>query len=39
MLDIVPIPALRDNYIWALHNRRHAVVVDPGEAAPNPLAE
>lgn len=34
MLDIVPIPALRDNYIWALHNQDHAVVVDPGEAAP-----
>jgi hydroxyacylglutathione hydrolase len=34
MPDIVPIPALRDNYIWALHNRQHAVVVDPGEAAP-----
>ncbi|HEY5993538.1 MAG TPA: hydroxyacylglutathione hydrolase [Gallionellaceae bacterium] len=34
MLDIFPIPALRDNYIWALHNRQHAAVVDPGEAAP-----
>jgi hydroxyacylglutathione hydrolase len=34
MSDIFPIPALRDNYIWALHNRQHAVVVDPGEAAP-----
>jgi hydroxyacylglutathione hydrolase len=34
MPDIFPIPALRDNYIWALHNRQHAVVVDPGEAAP-----
>ncbi len=34
MFDITPIPALRDNYIWALHNGRHAAVVDPGEAAP-----
>ena len=34
MFDITPIPALRDNYIWALHNARHAAVVDPGEAAP-----
>ena len=34
MLDIVPIPAFKDNYIWALHNRQHAVVVDPGDAAP-----
>lgn len=33
-LGITPIPALRDNYIWVLHNRQHAVVVDPGEAAP-----
>lgn len=34
MLDIVPIPAFRDNYIWTLHDRQHAVVVDPGDAAP-----
>ena len=34
MLDIIPIPALKDNYIWILHNRQHAVVVDPGDAAP-----
>ncbi len=34
MFDITPIPALRDNYIWALHDGRHAAVVDPGEAAP-----
>jgi hydroxyacylglutathione hydrolase len=34
MFNIVPIPALRDNYIWALHNDRHAVIVDPAEAAP-----
>ena len=34
MNDITPIPALRDNYIWALYNTRYAVVVDPGEAAP-----
>ncbi len=34
MLDITPIPALRDNYIWALHDARHAAIVDPGEAAP-----
>lgn len=34
MLDIFPIPALRDNYIWTLYNGQHAVVVDPGEAAP-----
>lgn len=34
MLDIYPIPALKDNYIWAIHDKRHAVVVDPGDAAP-----
>ena len=34
MLSIFPIPALKDNYIWTLHDRRHAVVVDLGEAAP-----
>jgi hydroxyacylglutathione hydrolase len=34
MLDIYPIPAFTDNYIWLLHNGRHAVAVDPGEAAP-----
>jgi hydroxyacylglutathione hydrolase len=32
--DITAIPALRDNYIWAIHDGRHAAVVDPGEAAP-----
>ena len=34
MLTIFPIPALKDNYIWALHDQQHAVVVDPGQAAP-----
>ena len=34
MLTILPIPALKDNYIWLLHNRQHAVVVDPGDATP-----
>lgn len=34
MLKIFPIPALKDNYIWILHNAHHAVVVDPGDAAP-----
>ncbi len=34
MLNIVPIPAFKDNYIWVLHNRRHAVAVDPGDARP-----
>jgi len=34
MLNIIPIPAFKDNYIWALHDRQLAVVVDPGDAAP-----
>ena len=33
-LKIIPIPAYQDNYIWILHNDVHAVVVDPGLAAP-----
>lgn len=34
MFDITAIPALQDNYIWAIHDDRHVAVVDPGEAAP-----
>lgn len=33
---VVPIPALKDNYIWALINKENnrALIVDPGEAQP-----
>jgi hydroxyacylglutathione hydrolase len=34
MTSIIPIPAFRDNYIWAVHSGRFAAVVDPGDAAP-----
>jgi len=34
MFNITAIPALQDNYIWAIHEGKHAAVVDPGEAAP-----
>jgi len=34
MPTILPLPAFRDNYIWVIRNQRHAVVVDPGDAAP-----
>ncbi len=34
MLEILPIPAFHDNYIWLLRSGNHAVVVDPGDAAP-----
>lgn len=33
-MKIVPLSALRDNYIWALCSAGRSVVVDPGEAAP-----
>lgn len=34
MLDITPIPAFADNYIWMIRNpdSRHVAFVDPGEA-------
>jgi hydroxyacylglutathione hydrolase len=34
MTSIIPIPAFRDNYIWAVRNGRFAAIVDPGDAAP-----
>ena len=36
MMDITPIPAFRDNYIWMLHGQdgEIAAVVDPGDARP-----
>lgn len=36
MLEITPVPAFSDNYIWALWNSstRKAVVVDPGDEDP-----
>lgn len=33
MLEIFPIPAFKDNYIWVLRKGQHAVIVDPGDAA------
>lgn len=34
MATIIPIPAFRDNYIWAVRSGGRAAVVDPGDAAP-----
>jgi hydroxyacylglutathione hydrolase len=34
MLEVVPVKAFKDNYIWTLRNASHAAVVDPGEARP-----
>ncbi|HZQ73666.1 MAG TPA: hydroxyacylglutathione hydrolase [Burkholderiales bacterium] len=33
-LEIVPVGAFKDNYVWTLRNARHAAVVDPGDARP-----
>jgi hydroxyacylglutathione hydrolase len=33
-VDIFPIPALKDNYIWTIHTAGAVVVVDPGDARP-----
>ncbi|MFT4242758.1 MAG: hydroxyacylglutathione hydrolase [Acidovorax sp.] len=33
-MNLLPLPAFTDNYIWMLHDGRQAVVVDPGDAAP-----
>jgi hydroxyacylglutathione hydrolase len=34
VLFVTPVKAFETNYIWLIHNQRHAVIVDPGEAAP-----
>nr|WP_297347503.1 hydroxyacylglutathione hydrolase [uncultured Glaciecola sp.] len=34
MNNIFAIPAFSDNYIWCVHDTKHAVVVDPGDAKP-----
>lgn len=33
-MNLVPLPAFNDNYIWMLHDGTQALVVDPGDAAP-----
>ena len=32
-MNLLPLPAFSDNYIWLLHNGKQALVVDPGDAA------
>ena len=34
MLEVVPVSAFKDNYVWTMRNATHAAVVDPGEAKP-----
>jgi hydroxyacylglutathione hydrolase len=33
-LSVLPVPAFNDNYLWLIHNGKHAAVVDPGDAQP-----
>lgn len=33
-IEVVPISAFADNYIWCLRKGGHAIVVDPGDAEP-----
>ena len=33
-MKLLAIPAFSDNYLWLLHDTRHAIVVDPGQAEP-----
>lgn len=34
MLNIYPVRAFKDNYIWVIHNHHYAAIVDPGSATP-----
>ena len=34
MLQVQTIPSRQDNYIWLIKQGNHAIVIDPGEAAP-----
>ncbi|HEY9099100.1 MAG TPA: hydroxyacylglutathione hydrolase [Thiobacillus sp.] len=34
MPTLIALPAFDDNYIWVIHDDRHAVAVDPGDPAP-----
>ena len=34
LLQVWPIPAFDDNYIWCIHDGQSALVVDPGDAGP-----
>lgn len=33
-MNLIPLPAFQDNYLWFLHDGHRAVVVDPGDAQP-----
>jgi hydroxyacylglutathione hydrolase len=33
-LEVIPVPAFRDNYIWLIRRGSSVAIVDPGDAAP-----
>jgi hydroxyacylglutathione hydrolase len=33
-VSVLTVPAFQDNYLWLIHDGKHAAVVDPGDAAP-----
>ncbi|HEX9392479.1 MAG TPA: hydroxyacylglutathione hydrolase [Usitatibacteraceae bacterium] len=33
-VKVAAVPAFNDNYLWVVHDTRHAIVVDPGDASP-----
>ncbi|MES2424200.1 MAG: hydroxyacylglutathione hydrolase [Pseudomonadota bacterium] len=33
-MNLIPLPAFTDNYLWLLHDGQRALVVDPGDAQP-----
>lgn len=33
-LKVLAVPAFNDNYLWLIHDGRHAAAVDPGDAGP-----
>ena len=37
MIEVIPLKAFTDNYIWALVSKESVYVVDPGDA--NPVLE
>lgn len=34
MLNVLAVPAFEDNYLWLIHDGRHAAAIDPGDATP-----
>ena len=33
-MNLIPLPAFSDNYIWLIQHQGSALVVDPGQAEP-----